>query len=557
MRVQLADITKSYGAQVVLEDVDLTIGPARADRSSSGRRRRQVDPAAARRRGRARPIAARQRARRLADRRLPRAGAPASSRESPSSTRSAADGCPRRRAELEDAAGALARRESATSATPVRSSGSSRSEAATSSRERGRSAPSSGSTSTSSAPGGLSGGEPRRSRSPRSSSRASTFSCSTSRRTTWTSTAWSGSSRSSTRIAGALVLVSHDRELLDRTVDRIVASIELAPRSGVGRRVDGLRGRARRRARGGMAEFEQAQLRRQALAELLSTGVRRPREGRRSGTRRRRRSARDACARDEGAPGRATPRAQRASRRSRSSRGSCASRSRRHATLRPRPEPRSRGRRAGAFRLGPIDVDLARASASRSRAERRGQVDAPRDAPRRVPLARHTRVGRRTVIGAIGQERRRTTAMTLWGRVVVRTGCWPWTRARCSPSSSSRRPRSHGRVLAVTRRATRRTSPSCRQKVNVLVPGRATNHLDLELGALERHSARSTSTDARGRLAQPSLPRGGSRRDEVDCAPCIVPSRSWPSEAKDISLGATSVRAQHGISVPRLRSARL
>ena len=51
---------------------------------------------------------------------------------------------------------------------------------------------------------------------------------------------------------GALVLVSHDRELLDRTVDRIAA---IDPRSrqrtGVGGRLERLRDRARHRARGG------------------------------------------------------------------------------------------------------------------------------------------------------------------------------------------------------------------------------------------------------------------------------------------------------------------
>ena len=55
----------------------------------------------------------------------------------------------------------------------------------------------------------------------RSCSRASTSCCSTSRRTTSTSTGSSGSSASSTRFAGGLAVVSHDRAFLDRTVTRI------------------------------------------------------------------------------------------------------------------------------------------------------------------------------------------------------------------------------------------------------------------------------------------------------------------------------------------------
>ena len=58
--------------------------------------------------------------------------------------------------------------------------------------------------------------------SPRCCSRATTSSCSTSRPTTSTSTGWSGSSGSSPGCAPALVVVSHDREFLARTVTRVV-----------------------------------------------------------------------------------------------------------------------------------------------------------------------------------------------------------------------------------------------------------------------------------------------------------------------------------------------
>jgi ATPase subunit of ABC transporter with duplicated ATPase domains len=71
---------------------------------------------------------------------------------------------------------------------------------------------------------------------------------------------------------GALILVSHDRELLDRTVNRIAA---IDPRSRqlrewAGGWTDYETARDTERA-AAMAEFEQAQQRRKQLAELLST----------------------------------------------------------------------------------------------------------------------------------------------------------------------------------------------------------------------------------------------------------------------------------------------
>ncbi len=71
---------------------------------------------------------------------------------------------------------------------------------------------------------------------------------------------------------GALVVVSHDRELLDRTVDRI-ASIEPDThrvREWAGGWSDYAKARDTERA-AALAEFEQARLRRKQLTELLST----------------------------------------------------------------------------------------------------------------------------------------------------------------------------------------------------------------------------------------------------------------------------------------------
>ena len=59
-------------------------------------------------------------------------------------------------------------------------------------------------------------------RLPRSCLRGSTSSCWTSRRTTWTSPGSTCSSASCSAVEGGVVLVSHDRALLDRTVNRIV-----------------------------------------------------------------------------------------------------------------------------------------------------------------------------------------------------------------------------------------------------------------------------------------------------------------------------------------------
>ena len=114
---------------------------------------------------------------------------------------------------------------------------------------------------------------------------------------------------------GALVVVSHDREFLDRTVDRIaVDRAGHAARAGVGGRLerlrDGARHRARRRARGVRAGAASAQAAHDAPEHAADRGALEGRLARRQDGRPG--PAGDACARDEGAAGRAAPRAQRA-----------------------------------------------------------------------------------------------------------------------------------------------------------------------------------------------------------------------------------------------------
>ena len=108
--------------------------------------------------------------------------------------------------------------------------------------------------------------------SPRCSSRRRTSCCSTSRRTTSTPTGSSASGGSSWGIAGAVVLVSHDRAFLDSTVDRIA---EIDPRS---RRIVEWSGgwtdyvtRRDEARRAAYARFADAQERRRELTSLLST----------------------------------------------------------------------------------------------------------------------------------------------------------------------------------------------------------------------------------------------------------------------------------------------
>jgi ATPase subunit of ABC transporter with duplicated ATPase domains len=287
---------------------------------------------------------------------------------------------------------------------------------------------------------------------------------------------------------GALVVVSHDRELLDRTVDRI-AAIEPDShrlREWAGGWSDYAEARAVER-RAAIAEFDQAQLRRKRLTELLGT----------------RRSE----ARSRGASlGLKTGGADRRATHALETKVRQAERLLERNQLPQKPfEPweldlelragEGAGDRlvglAGAiaqrgdFRLGPIDLDLEPGErlsiAGRNGA---GKSTLLGMLLGDVPLVAGIRnVGRRTWIGAIGQEREAYgSASTLVDEFVRRTGLVQ-VEARtllakfglgadhigrpCSSLSPGERTRTHLAELQA-------------RGVNVLILDEPTNHLDLE-----------------------------------------------------------------------------
>ena len=288
--------------------------------------------------------------------------------------------------------------------------------------------------------------------------------------------------------AGALVVVSHDRAFLDRTVDRIV-SIELDTRlvrEWTGGWSDYEHARDAERA-AALDRFEQAELRRRRLNELLST--------------------RRIEARSSGASlGKATGGADRRATHALETKVRQAERLLERNELPAKPfEPwelnlslRSGARlgdhvlaldgavsRRGAFRLGPVDIDLVPGErlsvAGRNGAGKSTLLGMLLGV---VPLRAGVRsVGRRTVLGAIGQGR------DAYGRDALlldefgsRSGLAP-VDARtllakfglgvdhigrsCSTLSPGERTRAHLAELQAS-------------GVNVLVLDEPTNHLDLE-----------------------------------------------------------------------------
>jgi ATPase subunit of ABC transporter with duplicated ATPase domains len=287
---------------------------------------------------------------------------------------------------------------------------------------------------------------------------------------------------------GALVVVSHDRELLDRTVDRVVS---IDPRSRRSREWAGgwtdfeLARDAERAA--AFADFEQAQLRRRRLTELLST---RRSEARAKG---------DSLGNKTGGADRRATHALETKVRQ-------AERLLDRNELPEKPfEPwelrldlRAGARLSdhvltfdgavaerGDFRLGPIAVDLAPGERL-SIAGRNGSGKSTLLGMLlgEVPLASGTRrVGRSTVIGAIGQQRSAYDGDTpLVDELVARTGLVA-VEARtllakfglgtdhvarpCSSLSPGERTRAHLAELQA-------------RGVNVLILDEPTNHLDLE-----------------------------------------------------------------------------
>jgi ATPase subunit of ABC transporter with duplicated ATPase domains len=287
--------------------------------------------------------------------------------------------------------------------------------------------------------------------------------------------------------AGALVVVSHDRAFLDRTVDRI-ASIEPDTRSvreWAGGWSDYELARNAERA-AALDRFEQAQLRRRRLEELLST--------------------RRTEARARGAKlGKATGGADRRATHALETKVRQAERLLDRNELPAKPfEPwelnlsfGAGGRLGdrvlaldgavavrGAFRLGPIDVDLApgeRVSVTGRNGAEKSTLGVLLG---EFPLTAGERtVGRRTVIGAVGQERdayagdallleefrsrtglRAVDARTLLAKFGL--GAEHVGRS-CSTLSPGERTRAHLAELQAG-------------GVNLLVLDEPTNHLDLE-----------------------------------------------------------------------------
>ena len=255
----------------------------------------------------------------------------------------------------------------------------------------------------------------------------------------------------------ALVVVSHDRAFLDRTVTRI-AEIE-----------DG-RGRVREWA-GGWTEYAAA---RDAARAGRTRGSRRRRSGAGSsraahraaqpGARRRRhgRPPRHPCADDEGASGRAAARPQRAAREAVRALAAPARAPGGNPVGQPRRPPRRRRRRRGDFTLGPIDLDLVpgeRLAVTGRNGSGKSTLLAMLLGE--LPLERGAReLGRTTVIGTIGQERSRARRQRLLlDAFVAHTGLAAGRRAHAARQvRSRRRSRRAALVDAVAGRADARAS---------------------------------------------------------------------------------------------------
>jgi len=287
---------------------------------------------------------------------------------------------------------------------------------------------------------------------------------------------------------GALVVVSHDREFLDRTVDRIAAIEPDTHRVGewAGGWSDYEAARDAERA-AALAEYEQAQLRRRQLTQLL-------------GTRRTEARSKGAALGDKtgGQDRRATHALQTKVRQAERllERNELPAKPfepwELDLTLRASERPsdlvlRLSGAVAqrGEFRLGPVDIDLVPGE--------RLSIAGPNGAGKSTLLGvlldgaglvgGERTVGRRTVIGSIGQERAPYSgAAPLVDELMARAGL---TRldARtllakfglradhigrpCSSLSPGERTRAHLAELQA-------------REVNVLILDEPTNHLDLE-----------------------------------------------------------------------------
>ena len=289
--------------------------------------------------------------------------------------------------------------------------------------------------------------------------------------------------------AGGLAVVSHDRVFLDRTVDagRGNRSVD-RPRAGVRRQLERIRGGAGARAAAAVRGVRRRPGTHAARWRRSCTRAA-TRHGRAAASSRTRPGAPTGAARVP-SPGRCARRSDRwsgsSTSRSRTSRGVCSSRSRpRSAPATGSPRSRARWGSGAAFRLGPIDLDLApgeRVAVTGRNGS--GKTTLLALLLGELPLAAGTRkLGRATVVGTLDQRRQAYDGgETLIAAFTARTGLLP-DDARtllakfnlgaehvlrpCETLSPGERTRAHLAELTAT-------------GVNCLVLDEPTNHLDLE-----------------------------------------------------------------------------
>ena len=372
----------------------------------------------------------------------------------------------------------------------------------------------------------------------RSCSRASTSSCSTSRRTTSTSPGSNGWSASSPGLPAGVVLVSHDRAFLDRTVTRVV-EIEAETRrvreyAGAWTDYEAARERARAEQERAYAQYIERAVRSSSCwasgrsqAQALGGARKLARQTGGSDRRATQRIARRRCAQARRQLERleqvdkpwepwqlqlrSPPRPPAATRRRAPRRGG------RARGVPPRPD-RPRGRAA--------------ATASPRRPQRLRQDDAApgaRSASSRSPRAR------RSVGPRVRLRRARPGPQPL--RPAIRCSppsptqpaLPPARRARCSPSSDSAPTTSRAppRPLSPGERTRATLALLAARGVNCLVLDEPTNHLDLEAIEAARDGARDLRGHARRRQPRPPLPRSARDRPHDRARRCV--GAGWTS----------------------------
>ena len=295
-------------------------------------------------------------------------------------------------------------------------------------------------------------GRRRARRWPRSCSAASTCSCSTSRPTTSTSPGSPGSRRSSTTLPGGVVVVSHDRAFLERTVTRV---LELDEHTRSATEYGGgwlgyldARATARRHAEEDYADVPRRDARGSSNGRARSASGRCRARARRSATRRRSdkfiRHFKVATSEKQAAKARATEQGDRSARRGREAVGGLGSPlpggERAAQRRRRRRGCATRSSQRGSFRSGRSTSRSAGASGSRSSARTARQDHAAARAARAAPARAGERwIGPGVVVGEMDQARDAFAVDDVAARRVHRRDrarSSP-TRARCWPSSGS------------------------------------------------------------------------------------------------------------------------